>query len=264
MQVLAGLIIYHLDVFITKQLGINNVCHDINFLFIPNYETGQYSFLTIPKDESFKIDLTGLNLSGSNTDLDFGLKYLSNNEEEFSDPTVGAINKCKALAEVKFTIQNSSGVQREYKTLLGNSITSVDANSCEQKLGFQKNSLFLASISGSSNYQETPKSAVYVEVFRLQNIITSAGGALPQVSNSDKVTLYVKPLYYDAAIALTIDQCDKDLNNCTNKSNVVAGPYTNISTTGYYGGTTRKLEANIDRQSGTLYDLFDYVIYKAS
>jgi hypothetical protein len=39
---------------------------------------------------------------------------------------------------------------------------------------------------------------------------------------------------------------------------------TKVESTGYYGGVSRKLEATIDRQSGTLYDLFDYVIYKTN
>jgi len=39
------------------------------------------------------------------------------------------------------------------------------------------------------------------------------------------------------------------------------GPFTAVSATGYYGGLSKTLKAEIDRQSGTLYDLFDYVIY---
>ncbi|OQA04440.1 MAG: hypothetical protein BWY68_00320 [bacterium ADurb.Bin400] len=41
------------------------------------------------------------------------------------------------------------------------------------------------------------------------------------------------------------------------------GPASVIRSHGYYMGVGRKLEARIDRQSGTLYDLFDYVIYQA-
>ncbi|MEK9155885.1 MAG: hypothetical protein AAB360_01110 [Patescibacteria group bacterium] len=40
------------------------------------------------------------------------------------------------------------------------------------------------------------------------------------------------------------------------------GPYSIIQSYGYYGGVSRRLEAKVDRQSGTLYDLFDYVVYQ--
>lgn len=38
-------------------------------------------------------------------------------------------------------------------------------------------------------------------------------------------------------------------------------PNTLVTSTGYYGRNSRTLKAKIDRQSGTVYDLFDYVIY---
>lgn len=41
------------------------------------------------------------------------------------------------------------------------------------------------------------------------------------------------------------------------------GAKSEITSRGYFGGIERKLTANLDRQSGSLYDLFDYVIYKA-
>lgn len=239
---------------------------DSSFSYALDYATGDYSFLKIPKDESLKIDLTGLDLSGTGTDLDFGLKYLSGTSGEFTNVTNGNDNKCRALAEVKFVIQYGSGVTKEYKEMLSYANATAQEDYCERVLGVGNNALFKSSSNSTSEpttsdyYNKT----LYVEVNRLQDMIDLKGGTLPESSNNDKVTLYVKPLYYDAAIALTIDQCDVDLNNCTDKTKVVAGPFTTISTTGYYGGTSRKLEANIDRQSGTLYDLFDYVIYKNS
>lgn len=41
------------------------------------------------------------------------------------------------------------------------------------------------------------------------------------------------------------------------------GATTRIQSSGYYGGVSQTLTKNIDRQSGSVYDLFDYVIYKA-
>lgn len=44
-------------------------------------------------------------------------------------------------------------------------------------------------------------------------------------------------------------------------SDKIVQPFTSVKSTGYYGGITRTIEAKIDRQAGTVYDLFDYVIY---
>ncbi len=38
-------------------------------------------------------------------------------------------------------------------------------------------------------------------------------------------------------------------------------PFTTVKSTAYYGGLSRTLKAEIDRESGTLYDIFDYLIY---
>lgn len=41
-----------------------------------------------------------------------------------------------------------------------------------------------------------------------------------------------------------------------------SGPFTTIKSTGYYNGTTRQITANINRQSGTIADIFQYVLYQ--
>ncbi|MEI6144419.1 MAG: pilus assembly PilX N-terminal domain-containing protein [Candidatus Berkelbacteria bacterium] len=40
------------------------------------------------------------------------------------------------------------------------------------------------------------------------------------------------------------------------------GPSTTIQSTGYFAGNSRQITANIDRQTGTILDIFNYVIYK--
>ena len=47
-----------------------------------------------------------------------------------------------------------------------------------------------------------------------------------------------------------------------NGNTQVAGPTTTVRSIGYYRGTTREMTANIDRQNGTILDLFNYVLYK--
>ena len=231
-----------------------------NFQEDDSYGTGDYSFLMIPEDEALKIDLSGLDLSvaGSENNLEFGLKFTSTSVGEFN--TVS--NRCKALAEIKLTVQKT-GITREYKGLMGITSAAFDTFNCETVIGIDKSKIFLA-----NRYSDVTTESViagrdlYLEHYRLQELITTNGGVLPGAS--DKVSLSVKPLYYKAALALTIDKCDKDLLNCTDKTNVVPGPYSYITSTGHFGGTTRTLTANIDRQSGTLYDLYDYVLFKGN
>lgn len=40
-----------------------------------------------------------------------------------------------------------------------------------------------------------------------------------------------------------------------------SGPTTTVSSTGYFAGTSRKMTATIDRQTGNILDIFHYVIY---
>ncbi|MEI6498950.1 MAG: pilus assembly PilX N-terminal domain-containing protein [bacterium] len=68
--------------------------------------------------------------------------------------------------------------------------------------------------------------------------------------------LYLKPIGADMAFALTRKNPISD--------ELMYGSTTKIESTGYYGSATRKLEVTLDRQSGSLYDLFDYVIYKTN
>ena len=67
--------------------------------------------------------------------------------------------------------------------------------------------------------------------------------------------LFIKPIGSDIAIAF-------ERNNPTDP--LLYGPSIIVDSSGYFGGTARHLSASIDRQSGTLYDLFDYVIYEAN
>jgi hypothetical protein len=194
----------------------------------------------IKKDEAIKIDLTGLNLSNE-LKLDakfYGLSVV---------PTEA--QKCNALIEAKMTVVDS-GVTKEYKSLI-----SYNKTNCGT-------ALITKLYSGGVQSAQAGTSTMYYRVNRLQDIIDIDNyGPLP--SSSAKVTLFLKPLYYDMAIGISTD-CLAVGGTCIDKTMIVSGPSTKIESTGYYGGTTRKLEADIDRQSGTLYDLFDYVIYKGS
>lgn len=47
-------------------------------------------------------------------------------------------------------------------------------------------------------------------------------------------------------------------------SGVIGGPETHIESTGYYGNTAKKIEVTVDRESKSIIDIFDYVIYSGS
>ena len=74
------------------------------------------------------------------------------------------------------------------------------------------------------------------------------------VFTSGKVELSLKSIGCDAYFGI----------KPVNSTKQVVQPYSTIKSTGYYGGVTRTLEARIDRQAGTLYDLFDFVIYDSN
>lgn len=82
---------------------------------------------------------------------------------------------------------------------------------------------------------------------------------------NSEIELTFRPLYNNIKVGLANANCinGQSATCLGTKTTTLPGPVTKITSTGYYGGTTRTLEANIDRQSGTLYDLFDYVIYRA-
>ncbi len=221
-------------------------------LLDPNYGSGKYGFLKMMRDETYKIDLSKLNFadSGINNDIRIMTKYLS---PASPDPDF----QKKAIMYAKLTVDyTGTGTDiREYKTI----ITSATAASTCVVLGRGAdlscpNELIIANSISNGDI-----------VWHKDNLISvfeSQFGTKPIVAPA-KVTLSMKPLFYDAYIGLSTMQCATSLT-CLNqtKTNVIPGPVTNIISTGYYSGATRTISANIDRQSGTLYDLFDYVIYQ--
>ena len=197
--------------------------------------------LTISKDDAVKIDLTSLDLSLSDNDLILYAKM--------SDLAATAE---KAMIEAKLTVY--AGTQtNEYKTI----ISSDRTNSCTF-LGRSDNVACQKEIIPAVQINANP---LVLKVTNLLSAWRSAG--LPTLINGSKVTLFLKPLYYDAKLGIITSGCQLVGNPCFSKtkSEIIPGPETYITATGYYGGISRTLTADIDRQSGTLYDLFDYVIY---
>ncbi len=205
----------------------------------------------VKQDDAIKIDLTGFDLSNT---LKLDLKFFGNTINPILSSST---QKCKALIEAKMIVTDATGTN-EYKSLLNYNRTTC--GSILSPLGITK--LYIGSVTSSGT---AVSNTFTYTVDKLQEIIsTDNRSPVPLFINDAKVSLFLKPLFYDAAIGVSTTTCTTVGGTCVNKQSIVAGPTTKIESTGYYGGTTRKLEADIDRQSGTLYDLFDYVIYKAS
>lgn len=224
--------IYGHEVNGSNRFAISNDIRD------PGYESGEYSYLRIGKDNSIKIDLSGYDFL--NNDIVLYSKHFM---------TV-PISGCKATAEIKFTVVKSDGTTKEYKDML-----SYNPTICSSVLQVDRNKLYQSALA----YQDGANNIVYLDT-SLRNIIARSGAGYPLTS--DSVSLSIKPYYYDMAIGLVGSKCVNSYNQCSTKADTVPGAYTRIDSYGYYAGISRKISANIDRQSGSLYDLYDYVIYK--
>jgi hypothetical protein len=241
----------------------------VSSLYSPS--NSNYSVLDIPKDDSVKIDLSGLQWDNSNgnNDVNDTLKLLI--RYKFTNSSTGAIVDttninvhCNALMEATFTYNptNGSGL-KQYKSLL----SAGDPSACSVVNGIATNKMLGTVITYNTaainilGYYYAEENSLIADVF------TTAARVIPP-SSSGSLTLALKPLSassaynVSASIGLMKTKCQSLVLDCNKASSAVAGPFTTITSTGYYGGVTRKLVANVDRQSGTLYDLFDYVINK--
>jgi hypothetical protein len=230
--------------------------------FSANYGTADYSFINVNKDDSIKIDLNNIDLVNNPLMLTLLFKGVDTN-------TGNRLKECQATAEVKFVVTDTTGTH-EYKDL-----TSFNPSTCAGPLGTSSSNLINADAQFSGGGYAPPGAGFvdnqtginyYYHMTNIYNNMLSQSGRAPDpYSASQKVTMYIKPLYHDVKIGLVTNACNSSATSAfCNRQAIVAGPYSSIYTTGYYGGVAKKLQANIDRQSGTLYDLFDYVIYKNS
>lgn len=93
------------------------------------------------------------------------------------------------------------------------------------------------------------------DVYSVNNLKAAIAGAnFSYKTAGDRVFLYLKPIGYSISIGLKPTQVGKTI--------AISAPYTTVKSTGYYGGVERTLTAKIDRQSGTVYDIFDFVAYQ--
>lgn len=100
----------------------------------------------------------------------------------------------------------------------------------------------------------SPGMADGINYYSRNGIIGNIAGSLSSggfdTTGSNRVVLYLRPIGCSIVIGIVP----------TNGR--ISSPFTTVRSTGYYGGLSRTLEARIDRQSGTVYDLFDFVTYE--
>lgn len=219
----------------------------------PLYGSNDYSFLKIAKDESYKINLESLGINSTNLNTR-DISLFANFVQSAANIPAIVPTRTNSAMYIKVVVDyngDGSDVQ-EYKTIITSDATSATCT----LLGANCTSDVLVAEPKTI----TPNPGVawrYNKVF--SNLFTKIGA--PFMTSQSKVTLSLRPLYNDAYIGLSSQFCLTNSCDGADKTAVVPGPFTNITSVGYYGGVTRTIEANIDRQSGTLYDLFDYVIF---
>lgn len=249
--------------------------NDENFTFtIENFKTelesvasadfnSQYGAVFIPKNDSIKIDLSGYDFFNNKINLYAKLFRASDIDISKRD--------CRSLIEIKFTIKDNNRVTEnnyEYKDMIMSNIAGyLDSNgikSCDNVLN-AKGININRTIIGEGSQSDGNGNDMYYHASNLWSMISKNGGKNYSQEETKKlnVILTIHPIYYDVAIGLVSEGCSprdcgsKDLT----KENVVSGPFTTVESTGYFAGVAKKLTANIDRQSGSLYDLYDYVIF---
>lgn len=246
--------IYDLNINYTGRFYANDV--DKNGCFTPDeikddsYATGENSVFYQKRDEAVKIDITKYldkvknNDSGSRTLFRY-------------DQTSDSDN---SFFEVKIT-GRVLGRLMEYKAVLAKRSGSTYV----MDLG-SEGVIELARDTGEPDGMTYYIDAIKNKVAKSAQFDLDPTGSDP----NKRVELYIKPVgkssFNGAKIAIysTDDLNCADTNPITlaDSSPNISTPWTTIKSTGYYGGVTRTLEAKIDRQSGTVYDLFDFVVYK--
>ena len=174
------------------------------------------------RDESVKIDIT--DTIGDSSDA----KFMVVMHNYYTDQ---GFNKNKSFIEARVVGTVGSSDQEYKKILVSNNFLNFDHLSMVQ--------MERGSGQGLDYY--------YKE--QLFNKIT--GSVSFNILDKKRVFLYLRPIGCDILIGLA-----------PSPGNSISAPYTTVKSTGYYGGISRTLEAKIDRQSGTVYDLFDFVTYQ--
>lgn len=85
--------------------------------------------------------------------------------------------------------------------------------------------------------------------------------ALPANTNNNNFSLYNFKTLKFKAFGETGSRIHLIVRTLGNSDSLIGGPKIYIESTGYYGNTARKIKVTLDRESKSVLDIFDYVIY---
>lgn len=188
----------------------------------PEYDSPTYK---IAKDnaKSFTINSTGA--------IHLYWKWVKN------DPLQGDCNSYPRALEIKVKVSEASPIsgKNEYTALLRDRRCSTLANSKDA-----------TQVSGTSGVN-----AVFTTG---TNLLADMG-----ISTFTPTEISLKPIgnTRDSADGIYFGYYQEPISNRNS-----SGTSTTIQSIGYFAGNSRQITANIDRQTGTILDIFNYVIYK--
>jgi hypothetical protein len=185
---------------------------------------------SIIRDESIKIDLSQAVASGQNIDLI--IKFINDDGTDNNSCLPTSTNN--PFVEITFTGRSPSSSSHQTKAVLVR-------NNCENS--FPAGSYLSAEmIDGALTFNNI--------ITRVRNLPLNIG----EIFETDQpVSMMIKPVHVGVKVGIKTSAIS---------NNMLPAPYNTIKSTGHYGGVTRTLQAKIDRQAGTVYDLFDFVLYR--
>ncbi len=218
------------DTYLTRWYGDGTIEANVNVLNESDLAEADYpEEYIIPRDEAIKIDISNVL---SSDDLDLFIKFIEDNGADCAATTT-------PFVEAKMT--GPTPASPNYQT----KIAFVDLTKIPS--GFNSKSYI------SDSPDATTKALGFDKI--ISNIRNKNNTA---IFDDGQKELTLKPVGCGAKIGIRLDT---DNSSSPLK---LPSPYNTIKSTGYYGGITRTIEAKIDRQAGTVYDLFDFAVYRPS
>ncbi len=190
-------------------------------------------FISLPVNESMKLDISNI----VNNHYDLHLR-----------PDNGDFDEIAIEAKIITNKASNTTEPAEYKRLIISSALIGDFSS-------NNPSSYKEVIDNGSGY------------YSLDNFIQEIVGPTSIFfgNNNDdpnkSAELYLKPININNNSGDLKFMIERN-NTGDDRNSSIAGLYSTIKSTGHYGNVTRTLKARIDRQSGTLYDVFDFVLYE--
>lgn len=205
-----------------------------NFLATDVANSDYPEIFRVPKDEAIKLDLSKLDIPGGR-DITLYVKYMNLGvDTAFSFDSCGT--KCPFM-EVALTGTGQTIEDFQSKIAL------VEQNH--------------VNLFDSDDYIHKPTNSGVITYQNLVAGIRNKNNDQIFDTPNNNLSITIRPLYADAIIGIKATGTDPG-------KKVLPAPYNTIKSTGHYGGVTRTLQAKIDRQAGTVFDLFDFVLYKES